>query len=219
MRELLSKIDHSVLKATTTPEKVLEAAEAVKLYGFATVCVFPKHVEIARTILPKEKICAVVSFPLSHSTFELKLKEAEEAFDKGAGELDVVVDIGAVKSGDWLKVERELKEIRKRLPDAVLKLIIECCYLTTEEKETLCRLAVESSWDYLKTSTGYGSYGATFEDVELLVRCSNGKVKVKAAGGIRTVEDLKKFISLGAERIGTSYGKEIAQRLLHSGEV
>ncbi len=219
MEEVLSKIDLAVLKATTTPETVLEAAEAVKYYNFATVCVFPKHVEVARTILPPEKISAVVGFPLSPTPLIIKLKEATYSVEKGAGELDIVVDISAVKCGDWETVEKELKEIRKTLPSITLKLIFECCYLTEEEKITLCRLAIENGWDYLKTSTGYGSYGATFEDVELLVSCAKGKAKVKAAGGIRTFEDAKKFISLGAERIGTSNGKEIAEQVLHSGEI
>jgi deoxyribose-phosphate aldolase len=219
MKEILTKIDLAVLKATTTPGTVLEAAEAVKYYNFATVCVFPKHVEVARTILPPEKISAVVGFPLSPTPLTIKLKEAVYSIEKGAGELDVVVDISAVKCGDWNRVEEELREIRKEIPLAVLKLIFECCYLTEEEKITLCRLAVENGWDYLKTSTGYGSYGATFEDVELLVKCANGRAKVKAAGGIRTLEDVKKFISLGAERIGTSNGKEIAKQVLHSGEI
>ena len=219
MKEVLSKIDLAVLKATTTPGMVLEAAETVKYHNFATICVFPKHVEVAKTILPSEKISAVVGFPLSPATTEIKLKEATEAVEKGAGELDVVVDISAVKCGDWKKVEDELKLFRKTFTNIVLKLIFECCYLSEEEKITLCRLAVDNGWNYLKTSTGYGSYGATFEDVELLVKCARGKAKVKAAGGIRTFEDAKKFLSLGAERIGTSNGKEIAKQVLYCGEV
>ena len=214
-KELLSKIDYSVLKATTTEEDVFRAAEKTKELGFATLCVFPKHVRVARIVLPQEKVCSVVAFPLSSVPSQLKIAEAVLAVEEGAGELDVVADVGAVKAGDWKKVEDELKEIRNELPDVVLKLIMECCYLTENEKITLCRLAVESGWDYLKTSTGYGTYGATISDVEFLKRCSGGKVKIKAAGGIKDLNLALQFIEAGADRIGTSSAIEIAKELLH----
>ncbi len=215
-KELLSKIDYSVLKATTTEEDVFRAAERTKELGFATVCVFPKHVKVARVVLPGERVCSVVAFPLSSVPSQLKLAEALFAAEEGAGELDVVVDVGAVKEGNWKKVEEELREIRDNLSGVVLKLIMECCYLTEEEKKTLCRLAVENGWDYVKTSTGYGTYGATVGDVEFLKRCSGEKVKVKAAGGIKNLELAKQFLEAGADRIGTSSAVEIARELLHS---
>ena len=215
-RELLSKIDYSVLKATTTEEDVFRAAERTKELGFAAVCVFPKHVRVARVVLSGERICSVVAFPLSSVPSRLKLAEALFAAEEGAGELDVVVDVGAVKEGNWRKVEEELREIRNNLSGVVLKLIMECCYLTEEEKKTLCRLAVENGWDYVKTSTGYGTYGATVGDVEFLKRCSEGKIRVKAAGGIRNLELAKQFLKAGADRIGTSSAVEIAKELLHS---
>ena len=214
---ILSKIDHSVLKSTVTAEKVLEAAEDTKKFNFATLCVFPKHIKIAREILPESKVSTVIGFPLSAIPSELKLKEVEYSLKSGAGELDVVVDISAVKEGNWMKVKEELKKIRELAKGKVIKLIFECCYLSEEEKLALCQLAIENNWDFLKTSTGYGTHGATYEDVKLLVDCSEGKVKVKAAGGIRTYEAAKRFINLGAERIGTSAGKEIAYEVLHSG--
>ena len=214
-KELLSKIDYSVLKATTTEEDVFRAAEKTKELSFATLCVFPKHVRVARIVLPQEKVCSVVAFPLSSVPSQLKIAEAVLAVEEGAGELDVVADVGAVKAGDWKRVEDELKEIRNELPDVVLKLIMECCYLTENEKITLCRLAVESGWDYLKTSTGYGTYGATISDVEFLKRCSGGKVKIKAAGGIKDLNLALQFIEAGADRIGTSSAIEIAKELLH----
>jgi len=214
-KELLSKIDYSVLKATTTEEDVFRAAEKTKELGFATLCVFPKHVRVARIVLPQEKVCSVVAFPLSSVPSQLKIAEAVLAVEEGAGELDVVADVGAAKAGDWKRVEDELKEIRNELPDVVLKLIMECCYLTENEKITLCRLAVESGWDYLKTSTGYGTYGATISDVEFLKRCSGGKVKIKAAGGIKDLNLALQFIEAGADRIGTSSAIEIAKELLH----
>ena len=214
-KELLSKIDYSVLKATTTEEEVFKAAERTKELGFATLCVFPKHVRVARVLLPEEKVCSVVAFPLSPVPTQIKLAEALFAAEEGAGELDVVVDVGAVKEGNWKRVEEELVELRNNLSDRVLKLIMECCYLTEEEKVTLCRLAVETGWDYVKTSTGYGIYGATVGDVELLLRCSEGRVKVKAAGGIKSLDLARQFLEAGADRIGTSSAVEIAKELLH----
>jgi len=218
-KAILSKIDYSVLKATVTAEKILEAAEETKRYGFATLCVFPKHIPIAREILPSERICTVIGFPLATVPTDLKLKEIEFSIEKGAFEFDVVVDISAVKEGDWLKVEKELEAIRELAKGYTLKLIFECCYLTEGEKRALCQLAAETEWDYVKTSTGYGSYGATKEDVELLVSCCGSKVKVKAAGGIRDLETAKELIELGAERIGTSSAVKIAEEVLHSREV
>ena len=214
-KELLSKIDYSVLKATTTEEEVFRAAEKTKELGFATLCVFPKHVSVARVLLPEERICSVVAFPLSPVPSQVKLAEALFAAEEGAGELDVVVDVGAVKEGDWKRIEEELVELRNNLSDRVLKLIMECCYLTNNEKMTLCRLAAESGWDYVKTSTGYGTYGATISDVELLKRCSGGKVKIKAAGGIKDLNLALQFVEAGADRIGTSSAVEIAKELLH----
>ncbi|WP_456435704.1 deoxyribose-phosphate aldolase [Thermovibrio ammonificans] len=215
-KELLSKIDYAILKATTTAEEILKGADATREYGFATLCVFPKFIKVARTLLPQEKVCTVVGFPLSPSPLEVKLAELYRCCEDGAGEIDVVVDLGAVKSGDWESVERELKELREAAPDRVLKLIIECCYLSDEEKRTVCMLAAENGWDFVKTSTGYGTYGATPCDVELLSECTGGLLKVKAAGGIKSLEQVEKFLKAGADRIGTSSAIEIAKELLFS---
>jgi len=160
-----------------------------------------------------------VAFPLSSVPSNLKLAEAVFSAEEGAGELDVVADIGAIKEGNWKKLEDELKEIRNALSDRIIKLIIECCYLTDDEKEIVCCLAVENGWDYVKTSTGYGTYGAKVEDVEFLLRCSDGKIKVKAAGGIRSLEAAERFLKAGADRIGTSSGVEIAKELLYGRQV
>jgi len=217
--EILSKLDYSVLRSTATSEDILKAAEETKRFGFATLCVFPKHVKTARIILPEERVCSVVAFPLSAVPLNLKVAEALFSAEEGAGELDVVVDIGAVKEGDWRRVEEELLEIRNNLPDKILKLIFECCYLTEEEKSTLCRLAADTGWDFVKTSTGYAPYGASVWDVEFLVSCSKGRVKVKAAGGIKELSAVKKFLEIGAERIGTSSAVKIAEEVLHGREV
>ncbi len=215
MEELLSKIDYAVLKATTLKAKVLEAAEYTKEFGFKTLCVLPKHISTARLVLPKERVSTVIAFPLSGIPLELKLKEVSYAIKEGAGELDVVVNLEAVKEGDWKEVEKELKGIRELAQEEVLKLIIECCYLTEEEKKTLCEMARDYGWDFIKTSTGFGSYGATLFDVELLKGWCKDKVKVKAAGGIRTLEEVEAFLKVGADRVGTSSGVEIAKDLLH----
>ncbi|WP_457678674.1 deoxyribose-phosphate aldolase [Thermovibrio sp.] len=217
VKSFLSKIDYSVLKATTVKAKVLEAAEYTKEFGFATLCVFPKHVSTARLVLPRERVCSVIGFPLSTVPTEFKLSEVSFSLEEGAGELDVVVDLSAVKEGDWGKVERELLTIRNETSEAVLKLIMECCYLTEEEKKTLCRLAAECGWDFVKTSTGYGPYGATVSEVEFLKELCGSKVKIKASGGIRSVEEVKALVEAGADRIGTSSGVEIARALLHGG--
>ncbi|MEO2068049.1 MAG: deoxyribose-phosphate aldolase [Desulfurobacteriaceae bacterium] len=213
---ILSKIDFSVLKSTTTERDVIHAAKDTIKFNFATLCVFPKHIRIAREILPSEKISTVISFPLSAIPLELKLKEVENSLKEGAGELDVVVDVSNVKEKKWKKVEEELKTIRSLSEGKVIKLILECCYLTDEEKKKLCQLAIENGWDYLKTSTGYGIRGATYEDVKVLLKCSNGRIKVKAAGGVRTYQKAKSYIDLGVQRIGTSSAKEIAYEVLHS---
>ncbi|WP_163328876.1 deoxyribose-phosphate aldolase [Desulfurobacterium thermolithotrophum] len=212
---VLSKIDYSVLKATATESDIIEAAKDTEKFNFATLCVFPKHIEIARKILPEKKVSTVIGFPLSSIPLSLKLKEIEFSLEKGAGEFDIVVNLSAIKEKNWTEVEKELKEIRKLTDKKVIKLIFECCYLTEEEKRILCKLAIENGWDYLKTSTGYGKYGAKDEDVKLLVSCSQGRAKVKASGGIRNLESTLKFIELGVDRIGTSAGKEIAYEVLH----
>ena len=215
---VLSKIDHSILKATSTESDVLKASKDVIRYGFATVCVFPKHVNVARQVLPIQRISTVISFPLSSVDLNVKLFEIGELI-KICGEFDVVVDISSVKSGNWKRVENELSEIRKLTAGRVIKLIFECCYLTNNEKKRLCRMAVDADWDYLKTSTGYGTYGAKPSDVKLLLSCAKGRAKVKAAGGIRTYKQALNFVRLGADRIGTSSGVSIAEEMLHGREV
>ena len=213
--EILSKIDHSILKPTSTEEDVIKGCEAVKSYGFATLCIFPKHIKIATSLLPSEKIATVIAFPLNSATFNSILFEIEQSITEGAKELDIVLNISAVKEEKWQKVEKELKEIRRITDGFTIKLILECCYLTDEEKKTAGKIAVENGWDYLKTSTGYGKHGATEEDVKLLKEIAKEKAKVKASGGIRTAKEVLKFINLGADRIGTSSGEKIAREILH----
>lgn len=218
-KEILGKIDHSILKATSTEQNVIQGCESVKNFEFATLCVLPKHTIIASKILPREKIATVIAFPLCGVTFNSMLFEIEQSIISGTGELDVVLNISDVKEGKWGKIQKEFKEIRTVTKGVVIKLIMECCYLTEEEKKRAGIIAVNEEWDYLKTSTGYGIYGATEEDVKLLKEIAGKKAKVKASGGIKTAEDVIKFIKLGADRIGTSSGERIAHEILHHRKV
>ncbi len=219
MNNVLRKIDHSRLKPVTTELDVIEAARATSKYRFATLCVLPKHVLVASSILPSTKICAVIGFPLSGVDTKGKLFEIENCRKEGAGEFDIVVDISAVKEGNFRKIDEELFKIRRETEGSIIKLILECCYLTEYEKKQVCEIAIENGWDFVKTSTGFGKHGATEEDVKLLMNCSKGMIKVKAAGGIRNLEQAKRFLKIGAERIGTSSGDKIADEYLHSGQV
>jgi deoxyribose-phosphate aldolase len=216
MENILAKIDHSRLKPTVTEIDVIESAKATMKYGFASLCVLPKHVYVASSILPSSKLCAVIGFPLSDVNTDGKLYEIENCLKNGAGEFDIVLDISAVKEGNFKKVDEELFKIRKETSGNVIKLILECCYLTDEEKRQACQIAIENGWDFVKTSTGFGKYGATKEDVELLKNCSKGRINIKAAGGIRTLSQARMFIEIGADRIGTSSGEEIAYEYMHS---
>ncbi|WP_022846436.1 MULTISPECIES: deoxyribose-phosphate aldolase [unclassified Desulfurobacterium] len=219
MEEILSKIDHSILKATTTEDDVVKGAELTRKFNFATLCILPKHVKFAATLLPTEKIATVIGFPLHGVAFRSIVVETEKAISDGANELDVVLNISLVKEKRWQKLEKELSQIREISENHIIKLIMECCYLTEEEKITVGQIAVDTGWDFLKTSTGYGKYGATVDDVKLLKTIARKKAKVKASGGIRTLDDVLKFILAGADRIGTSSGERIANEIMHSGKV
>ncbi|OMH41263.1 deoxyribose-phosphate aldolase [Desulfurobacterium indicum] len=219
MKEILSKIDHSILKATTTEDDVVKGAELTRRFNFATLCILPKHVKLASTLLPSEKIATVIGFPLHGVSFRSIIVETEKAISDGASELDIVLNISLVKEKKWQKLEKELIRVREISEEQIIKLIMECCYLTEEEKITVGQIAVDTGWDFLKTSTGYGKYGATVEDVKLLKTIARKKAKVKASGGIRNLDDAVKFIEAGADRIGTSSGERIANEIMHSREV
>ncbi|WP_457567390.1 deoxyribose-phosphate aldolase [Desulfurobacterium sp.] len=219
MKEILSKIDHSILKATTTEYDIAKGAELTRKFNFATLCILPKHVKFASMLLPSEKVATVIGFPLHGVSFRSIIVETEKALSDGAGELDVVANISLVKEKKWQKLEKELSTIRELTEKRTIKLIMECCYLTEEEKITVGQIAVDTGWDFLKTSTGYGKHGATVEDVKLLKTIVRKKAKVKASGGIRTLDDVLKFIDVGADRIGTSAGERIANEVMYSREV
>lgn len=201
-------IDHTLLKATATPKEIKQlCAEAIE-HQFYAVCVNGCYVEAAKTALKNSDVnlAAVIGFPLGAMTTDAKVFEAKDCISKGADEIDMVINIGMLKSGNFKFVEEEIAAIKNIMGDKVLKVIIETCYLTDEEKEIACQAAFKAGADFVKTSTGFGSGGATFEDVELMQKVVGDKMKIKASGGIKDRKTAEKFIKLGANRLGTSSG-------------
>ena len=205
MNEMLQKVDHTLLKAYATWEDIRKLCEEAVEYHTASVCVPPSYIKrIHDTYGDRLTICTVVGFPLGYSVTEAKLAEVEQALKDGCDEIDMVINIGDVKNGHYEKVEQEIRTLKKACGDHILKVIIETCYLTKEEKIAMCKAVTNAGADYIKTSTGFGTGGAIKEDVELFREHIGPDVKIKAAGGISTLEDLKLFIQLGCDRVGTS---------------
>ena len=204
-QEILSKVDHTLLKQTATWEQIQQICDEGAQYNTASVCIPPCFVKRAKEYVGNGvAICTVIGFPNGNMTTAAKVFETEDAVKNGADEIDMVVNIGDVKAGDYLKVLEEIVAIKKACQGRLLKVIIETCLLTEEEKIRLCQVVTESGAEYIKTSTGFSTGGATFEDVKLMREHVGAHVKVKAAGGIGSVEDAETFIALGAERLGTS---------------
>lgn len=205
----LSKyIDHTQLKADATKSDIIKLCEEAKQYDFMTVCVNPCWIPVSKEILNDTdvKVCVVIGFPLGAMTTESKVFEAKDAIEKGADEIDMVINIAKLKDGDYEYVKNEIYQIKQAIGSHLLKVIIECCLLTDEEKVLACKASVEAGADYVKTSTGFSTSGATVEDVKLMKETVGDYAKVKAAGGIRTKEEFEAMIEAGAERIGTSRG-------------
>lgn len=204
-KEMLEKVDHTQLKAFATWEDIKKLCEEAIQYHTASVCVPPAYIKrIADTYGDKLNICTVVGFPLGYSVTEAKLAEVKQALSDGCNEIDMVVNISDVKNGLYDKVEDEIRQLKQACGSHILKVIIETCYLTEEEKIAMCKAVTNAGADYIKTSTGFGTGGATKEDVELFKKHIGPNVKIKAAGGVSTLEDLEMFIRLGCDRIGTS---------------
>lgn len=210
-REVASIIDQTLLQPTASHDQVQEFCEEAADLGFATVCIAPSWVHLAAKVVKASevRVCTVAGFPLGFETAELKVRAMQAALDAGADEIDYVVNLGAVKGGDYRLVAAEMEEMRRGAESAVVKVILETGYLTQQEKSRLCQLAVSAGLDFVKTSTGLGPSGATVSDIKFLVDCSQGRIKVKGAGGIRLLQDLEEMLSAGAHRIGTSAGREI----------
>jgi len=221
VEEVLRRIDHTQLKPIASKSDIVKLCDEAKRYGFYAVCVNPYYVPLASKLLSGTdiKISSVVGFPLGATFTEIKAAEAERSIRLGASEIDMVMNISAFKSGDLEYVKRDIREVRERIGDAILKVIIECCYLTDDEKILAAKICEEEGADYVKTSTGFGPGGAKLEDVRLLRKTLSPKVKIKAAGGIRTFEQAVKFIEAGADRIGTSSGVKIAEEGIKSAKI
>lgn len=208
-------IDHTNLKSYATKEDIIKLCEEAKKYGFYAVCVNPYRVKLAKEHLKGTdiKVASVIGFPLGATPTEVKVFEAKKALENGADELDMVINIGALKDKDYEYVKKDIEDVTKVAHEkgAIVKVIIETCYLTEEEKEIACKLAVEAGADFVKTSTGFGTSGATIEDVKLMRKIVGEKVGVKAAGGIRTYKQAIEMIRAGANRIGTSSGVKIVE--------
>ena len=203
--EILKHVDHTVLKAFSTWDDIKKLCDEAVELKTASVCVPPSYIKrIHDTYGDKVNICTVIGFPLGYSVTEAKVTEAKEAIKDGANEIDMVINIGDVKNKEYDKVLSEIKTLREACNGKVLKVIIEACYLTEDEKIKLCELVTEAKADYIKTSTGFGTSGATMEDILLFKQHIGADVNMKAAGGIRTKEDMEGYLNAGCERIGTS---------------
>jgi len=204
-REILKRLDHTLLKQTATWEQIRTLCEEGMEYKAASVCIPPCYVKKARDYVQERlKICTVIGFPNGNMTTAAKVFETEDAVKNGADEIDMVINLGMVKEQNYEGVLAEIQEIKKACHGKLLKVIIETCLLTDEEKIHLCKIVTDAGADYIKTSTGFSTGGATFEDVALFAEHVGPGVKIKAAGGISSMADAEKFIELGADRLGTS---------------
>lgn len=206
-------IDHTALKAQTTADEIVELCLEAKKFTFASVCINPYFVPLAYSILggTQVKVCTVVGFPLGATSSKAKAFEAADAYQNGAKEIDMVINVSALKSGKLYEVEEDIKAVRNAIPNATLKVIIETCFLTDEEKITACRLSKSAGADYVKTSTGFGSGGATAEDISIMRKTVGKELGVKASGGIRDLGTVLEMVKAGATRIGASASVAIVQ--------
>ena len=206
-------IDHTILKPEASEAQVIALCEEAKEYDFASVCVNPTHVALCARLLANTdvKVCTVIGFPLGANTAEVKGFETRNAVENGATEIDMVINVGALKDKKYDIVFNDIKAVVDNAGGNLVKVIFETCLLTPEEIVKACELSVSAGADYVKTSTGFGKYGATVEDVALMRKTVGPNIGVKASGGVRTREDMLKMIESGASRIGTSAGKTLMQ--------
>ena len=211
LKEILKTCDHTLLRVDAGSKEIMDLCDQAVRFGCASVCIPPCHVAGARRYLSgKMKICTVVGFPNGYCTTAVKAYEAADAIRNGADEVDMVVNLSMVKDGCWEDVKNDILAVRNATRGYILKVIIECCLLTEQEKIMLCDIVSECGADFIKTSTGFSTGGATHEDVRLMRQRCPASVKVKAAGGISTLEDAVEFLTEGAERLGTSRIVKIA---------
>ena len=207
-------IDHTVLKADTPIETVKRICDEAIEYGFASVCINPCHVAYCADYLKDSdvNVCTVIGFPLGANTSAVKAFETKDAIANGADEIDMVMNIGALKDKNYDLVRDDVKAVVEAANGTLVKVILETCLLTEDEIKKACELCVEAKADYVKTSTGFSTRGATIEDVQIMKAAVQGKAKVKAAGGVRTHEDMVKIVEAGADRIGTSAGCSLVEK-------
>ena len=203
--EILSKVDHTLLSVTATWEEIKKICDEGIEYKVASICIPPSYIKRAKEYVKDNlKLCTVIGFPNGYMTTATKVFETKDALANGADEIDMVINLGDLKDKRYDVIENEIKEIKKACGNNILKVIIETCFLTDEEKIKMCEIVTKSGADYIKTSTGFGTGGATKEDLELFAKNVGESVKIKAAGGVRDLETAKLFIEIGAERLGTS---------------
>lgn len=207
-------IDHTVLKADTPLETIKRICDEAMEYGFASVCINPCHVAYCADYLKDSdvNVCTVIGFPLGANTSAVKAFETKDAIANGADEIDMVMNIGALKDKNYDLVRDDVKAVVEAAHGTLVKVILETCLLTEDEIKKACELCVEAKADYVKTSTGFSTRGATIEDVRIMKEAVHGKAKVKAAGGVRTPEDMVKIVAAGADRIGTSAGCSLVKK-------
>ena len=212
VKEILRHVDHTLLAPTATWEEIRQICDDGIKYGCASVCIPQTYVNHAAHYVAEQQhygfgqlpICTVIGFPNGYVPSGIKCMEAESAVADGATEIDMVINLGWVKEGQYDKILQEINSVKISCHGNILKVIIETCLLTDAEKEKMCDIVPEAGADFIKTSTGFSTGGATFADIELFARCVKGRCKIKAAGGISTVEDMERFLDLGADRLGTS---------------
>lgn len=204
--EIFAHIDHTLLKADATISEIARICAEAECYGAASVCIPPSFVARIRQKHPQLNICTVIGFPLGYTDQASKLFEARQALANGADELDMVINLGAVHEGRWADVAEEISALKQVAGEHIVKVIIETCYLSELEKRTLCELFPATGADFLKTSTGFGSAGAVLADIELFRSLLPPQVRLKAAGGIRTREEMEAFLLAGCDRLGCSAG-------------
>ena len=213
-KDILSRVDHTLLKQTATWEQIEKLCREGMEYAAASVCIPPCYVKQAKDFVgDKLAVCTVIGFPNGNMTTAVKVFETEDAVKNGADEIDMVINIGWVKDGLYDQVLEEIRAVKAACHGKLLKVIIETCLLTDDEKIAMCKAVSDSGADYIKTSTGFSTAGATFHDVELFAKHVAPHVKIKAAGGISSLEDAEKFISLGASRLGTSRIVKLAKAM------
>lgn len=205
IKKIIAGCDHTLLKVDATWEQIKTICDEGMEYQTASVCIPPSYArQAAEYVAGKLPICVVIGFPNGYSTTASKVFEAKDAIENGASEVDMVINVGWVKDGKYDLVLEEIRKVKEAVGSHILKVIIETCLLTEEEKVRMCEVVTESGADFIKTSTGFSTAGATFEDVRLMKEHVGEGVRVKAAGGISTLEDAEKFLELGASRLGTS---------------